>query len=160
MNDFSTLKSKNEYVNYTINNFVNCYDVLDEEDLQLLTGLFSNLKDHTFANDNYLDNNRILNGIMLRKEVEKKTCRDTSDLVTQLEAMGENLNQSNKKDILFFQSLTHLCNALVYLDTMEMIEINDFFMEIKVHNQKLNEPILVDDNSFFSYNRYPKQYSK
>ncbi len=160
MNDFSTLKSKNEYVNYTINNFVNCYDVLNENDLQLLTGLFSSLKDHTFANDNYLTDSRVLNGVMLKKEEERKFWRDTSDLAKQLEVMGENLSPSNKKDILFFQSLTHLCNALTYLDTMEMIQINDFFVGIKIHNQKLNEPIPTDDNNFFPYDRYPKQYSK
>jgi hypothetical protein len=46
MNKYEILKSKNEYINYTINNYLNCYNDLNTDDINLFTDLFDQLTNH------------------------------------------------------------------------------------------------------------------
>lgn len=160
MNKYTILQSKNEYVNYTINNFLNCYNDLSVEDIPLFTELFRNLQDHQISIGNHLVDGMPLHGVKL-DVVQKEKCRDCDDLVGQLETISKSVSAEDKKDVLFFQSVSHLCQGLSSLDNLEMMYLNEIFQTVSERKQTLSgDTINNGEQFFFPYKRYPQKTLK
>lgn len=161
MDKYDILKSKNSYINYTLKNYLNCRDDLGEEELPRFTQLFDLMKDHEISIGNILVDNKAIQGVKLRESTPKKIVRDTSDLSQQLSIISNNIDANDKMDILFFQSITHLCDSMQYLSTEEMMDLNDLFQNVNNFRQSISEDIIKDGKSFFyPYDRYPKRNIK
>lgn len=157
MNKFLGLESKDRYVNYTIKNYVECYDDLNADSIQTLTELFASFKTHQLSIGNILVDKKPLQGVKLTLIKDRPTRRNSDDLVEQLTFLGNEINLSEKKETLFYQSISHLCNAVQYLGTGELAELNVLFQNIHNYKQSLNDAIENNSSVFYPYNRYPKR---
>lgn len=153
MKQFDTLKSGNDYIDYTIKNYVRCYDNLNEDSINRFTELFDYLKKYEISIGNTLINNKSLQGVTLKQKKNKKTDKENSHLEEQLYAINSTI--SEKKDILFYKSVVCLCDSVSYLNSDEMFQLNNLFNSIQLNNSDLNSPIVSENSIFYSYNRYP-----
>ena len=162
MNKFKIVQSENEYINFTISNYTDCYEALDENSLQTLTDVFKDLKDHEFSIGNHLVNQKPLQGIKLIKTERNKKCRNIDSLTRTLSFLTTNIDNTNKKEVFFYQSLVYLCDSIQFLTVEEMIDLNTFFQDVNKHKQSLNKPIVENGEMFYSFDRYPnvKQIKK
>lgn len=156
MNKFLGLESKDRYVNYTIKNYVECYEDLSADSIKTLTELFTTFKTHQLSIGNVLVDKKPLQGVKLTPIKDRPTRRNSDDLAKQLTFLGNEINLSEKKETLFYQSISHLCNAVQYLGTNEMVELNVLFQNIHNYKQTLNDAIENNSSVFYPYNRYPK----
>lgn len=157
MNKFLDLHSNERYVNYTINNYTGCYEDLSVKSVQNLTELFTTLKSHQLSIGNILVDKKPLQGVKLIPREQKEIRRNSGDLAEQLMLLGTDIDTENKKEVLFYQSVTHLCDAIQYLSPGEMIDLNSLFQNMHNYKQSLNDAIESDKNLFYPYNRYPKR---
>ena len=153
MKQFDTLKSGNDYIDYTIKNYVRCYNNLNEDSINRFTELFDYLKEYEISIGNTLINNKSLQGVTLKQTKNKKTDKENSHLEEQLYAISSTV--SEKKDILFYKSVVCLCDSVSYLTSDEMFQLNNLFNSIQLNNSDLNSPIISENSIFYSYNRYP-----
>ena len=107
MNKYDILQSKNKYITYTINNYINCYNEVNEEEIGKFTEMFKLLPTHQIHIGNHLIDKKPVHGVKL-EESSKKKHRNCSDLSKQLQVISTTMDVDNKKDMLFFQSITHL----------------------------------------------------
>ena len=119
--------------------------------------MFETLKNYEISSGNKLVNKKPLSGIKLELCENKSIYRNTTELNEQLYKLESNIDKSEKKEIVFFKSLTSLCSSINYLSTNELFELNNLFSTIQIRNQDLNEPISDSNSLFYSYNRYPKK---
>lgn len=160
MNKYNILKSKNEYVNYTINNFLNCYNDLSVNDIPLFTELFKNLKDHQISIGNHLVDGMPLHGVKLNT-VQKAKCNNCNDLLEKLKIISTSISADDKKDLLFFQSVSHLCQGINSLDNLEMMCLNEIFQTVSERKQTLSDDTINNgEQFFFPYKRYPQKTLK
>ncbi len=157
MNKFIDLQSKERYVNYTIKNYVECYDDLNTDNIQTLTELFSTFKSHQLSIGNILVDKKPLQGIKLTTIKDRDIRRGSDDLAEQLATLGPHIDINDKKEVLFYQSITHLCEAVQYLGPGEMVDLNVLFQNIHNYKQSLNDAIESDKDVFYPYNRYPRR---
>lgn len=160
MNKYNGLQCSNEYINFTIKNYVDCYEDLNLEEIECLTSVFNTLKTHKISIGNQLVDNKALYGIKLDNVGEKKYFRNTDELSDQLTFLSSSVNSSDKKDVLFFQSVAHLCDSIQYLSTEEMIDLNDMLHGISNHRQSLGSLIEENGTIFYPYDRSPKRTLK
>ena len=160
MKKYEILQSKNEYINYTIGNYLNCYENLTTEDLPLFTELFRNLQNHRISIGNCLVDGMPLHGVKLDAS-DKEKYRDCTDLVGQLEIISKDISPEDKKDVLFFQSISHLCSGISRLDNLEMMYLNEVFQTVSERKQSISSDTLNNGESFFfPYKRYPQKTLK
>lgn len=160
MNKYSILESKNEYINYTISNYLNCYEDLTTLDIPLFTELFEQLKTHRISIGNCLVDGMPLHGIKL-DESEKTQNRNCDELVQQLGVISNSISTDDKKEALFFQSVSHLCQGISHLDNMEMMYLNEVFQTVSERKQSISGDTINDGKTFFfPYNRYPQKTKK
>lgn len=160
MNKYNILESKNEYVNYTITNYLDCYEDLTTLDITLFIELFKQLQTHKISIGNHLVDGMPLHGVKLDMTPKTKT-RNCDDLFEQLEIISSSVSSDDKKDILFFQSVSHLCQGITYLDNMEMMYLNEVFQTVSSRKQSISNDTINDGQSyFFPYNRYPQKSLK
>lgn len=157
MNKFSNLKSNSQYVDFVLQNYINCYDNLNEKSIERFTTLFDTLKSCEISSGNKLINNQPLSGIKLDLRQHTPIYRNTSELNEQLCKLESTIDQSEKKEIIFFKSIVCLCDSINYLSTKELFELNDLFRTVNLGKQDLNDPISDSHSFFYSYNRYPKK---
>lgn len=157
MNKFSKLKSNSEYVDFILQNYINCYDNLTEHSIERFTTLFETLKNYEISSGNKLVNQKPLSGIKLDLCENKVIHRNNSELNEQLYQLEPSINKNEKKEILFFKSMVSLCDSINYLNANELFELNNLFDTIHRRKQDLNDPILDSNSLFYSYNRYPKK---
>lgn len=157
MNKFIDLQSKERYVNYTIKNYVGCYEDLSIDTIQTLTELFSTFKSHQLSIGNILVEKKPLQGIKLTSIEDRSIRRNSDDLAEQLSVLGPHININDKKEVLFYQSVSHLCEAVQYLGPGEMVDLNVLFQNIHNYKQSLNGAIEGDKEVFYPYNRYPRR---
>ena len=160
MEKYSSLQSSNEYINFTLKNYIDCYSDLEIEEIQRLTEVFDLLKTHRFSIGNQLVDSKALYGIKLDDVSQKETYRKTQDLNDQLAFLSKRVNLNDKKEIVFFQSITHLCDSIQFLSSEEMMDLNDMFQGIANHKQSLGNKLNDGDITFYPYDRSPKRYSK
>ena len=137
MIDFSKLNSKDVYLDYTVKNYMKCYEKLEIESIQKFTTLFDNLKNHKIEEGNLYINSQILHGIKLIEHEEKKEIAEPYDLQTQIDSIINNQEQLNAKESVFLGSLTRLINVIGKLDSDELLELNDLFDQINSYNQDI-----------------------
>ncbi len=157
MNKVIGLHSKERYVNYTIKNYVGCYEDLNIDTIQTLTELFSTFKSHQLSIGNVLVDKKPLQGIKLTSIEDRDIRRSSDDLTDQLAVLGTHIDINDKKEVLFYQSVTHLCEAVQYLGPGEMVDLNVLFQNIHNYKQSLNDAIENDKDVFYPYNRYPRR---
>lgn len=160
MNKYISLQSSNEYINFTLKNYIDCYDDLETDEIQRLTEVFNLFKTHKVSLGNQLVDNKALYGVKLEAVEKKELYRSTSDLNNQLSILGNNVDAKDKKDTLFFQSITHLCDAVQYLSSEEMMDLNDMFQSLSNHKQAIGQGITDKATSFYPYDRASKKYTK
>lgn len=160
MDRYNSLQSSNEYINFTIKNYIDCYYDLAIDEIQRLTEVFDLLKTHRISIGNQLVDSKALYGIKLDDVSQKETYRNTQDLNDQLAFLSKKVNTNDKKDIVFFQSITHLCDSLQFLSSEEMMNLNDMFQGMSNHKQSIGERLSEGDTTFYPYDRAPKKYSK
>ena len=157
MEKYNLLKSDNSYINFTLQNYLNCYNDLTIEDIPRFTQLFDLLKNHNLKLGSHLIDNRSVQGIKLNSTDEKNIVRSTKDLSSQLSIISEQLNSEDKTSILFFQSVTHLCDSIQFLKTEEMMDLNYLFQTVSNFKQSISDDVIKDGKTFFyPYNRYTK----
>lgn len=155
MNKFKILQSENEYINFTINNYTNCYEDLNEVSIQVIIDLFKSFKNNSFSISNYLVDKKPLQGVKLTSREKREEYRKIDDLVNTLTLLSTSINGSDKKEVLFHQSLTYLCDSIKYLNIPELIDLNTLFENIHNHKQSLNKPLIEDGQIFYPFDRYP-----
>lgn len=157
MEKYGLLKSDNSYINFTLQNYLNCYNDLTNEDIPRFTQLFDLLKNHNLKLGSHLIDNRSVQGIKLNSTDEKNIVRSTKDLSSQLSIISEQLTPEDKTSILFFQSVTHLCDSIQFLKTEEMMDLNYLFQTVSNFKQSICDDVIKDGKTFFyPYNRYTK----
>lgn len=156
MNKFSNVQSNEKYINYTIHNYINCYEKLSNESIERFTDLFKNLKNHRISIGNVLVEKKPMQGVKLA-EKEKFPLRNDILLSQSLSMLSESINSDDKKEILFYKSLVHFCDSINYLNSTELKEVNDLFEEVNHYNCDLNNPIGSEQLLFYSYDRYPNK---
>ena len=102
MNKFIDLQSKERYVNYTIKNYIECYDDLNMDTIQTLTELFSTFKSHQLSIGNVLVDKKPLQGIKLNAIKDRDVRRSSDDLAEQLVNLGSHIDANDKKEVLFY----------------------------------------------------------
>ena len=157
LNKYDILQSKNKYINYTIGNYINCYADMNEEEISKFTEMFKLLPTHQIYIGNHLIDKKPVHGVKLEESMKKKH-RNYGELGKQLEIVSTRIEPDDKKDMLFFQSVTHLCKALEYLDSTELMQLNEVFQTISNYEQTISSNAINDGKTFFyPYNRYPKR---
>ena len=156
MNKYTNLKSGIEYVDFTLQNYADCYPYLDEESIVRFTDLFTSLKNHEISIGNKIINRTPLDGIMLNNS-NKTIYRNVQSLHQQLYEINTLIDAQDKQESLFFKSVVCLCDSINYLSTNELFELNTLFGNIQSRNQQINAPISDSASLFYSYNRYPKK---
>jgi len=161
MDNYNLLKSGNTYIDFTLQNYVNCFEALTAEDITKFTQLFDLLVDHDLKIGSKLIDHKSVKGICLNSTDEKKALRSTNDLSQQLSVVGKQVDINDKKEILFLQSITHLCDKLQYLRTEELIDLNYLFQTVINFKQSISDDTIKNGKDFFyPYKRYPKNNKK
>ena len=158
MEKYSCLQSSNEYINFTLKNYFDCYYDLAVEDIQRLIDVFDLFKTHKISLGNVLIDNKAPYGLKLDKVDSKESYRSTRELNDQLKFLTKSIDASDKKEMIFFQSVTHLCDSIQFLNAEEMMNLNDMFQGITNHKQALGDKISSDSSVIFiPFNRAPKK---
>lgn len=161
MEKYSRLQSSNEYINFTLKNYFDCYYDLAVEDIQRLIDVFDLFKTHEISLGNILVDNKAPYGLKLDKVDSKERYRSTRELNDQLKFFTKSIDTTNKKEMIFFQSVTHLCDSIQFLNAEEMMNLNDMFQGIANHKQTLGDKVSSDSSvTFFPFDRSPKKYTK
>lgn len=157
MIDFSKLNSKDVYLDYTVKNYMKCYDKMEMDSIQKFTTLFENLKNHKIEEGNLYIDSQILHGIKLTEHEEKKEIVQPYDLQMQIDSIINNQEQLNAKESVFLGSLTRLINVIGKLDSDELLELNDLFEQVGSYNQDIDTPVSDNKVIFYSYIRNNKK---
>lgn len=158
MEKYSCLQSSNEYINFTLKNYFDCYYDLSVEDIQRLIDVFDLFKTHKISLGNVLIDDKAPYGLKLDKVDSKESYRSTRELNDQLKFLTKSIDASDKKEMIFFQSVTHLCDSIQFLNAEEMMNLNDMFQGITNHKQALGDKVSSDSSViFFPFNRAPKK---
>lgn len=158
--DFSRILFSNDYLNYTLQQLISCFDKLDPQMFERLSFLFSHIREYKLERHNVIVEHdgaeHIYYGFTLAEPESPKTINDQyariavtmTENTDRLEAEETELSE---KETAFISCVKTLIKAFNYASPKELYILNELFDEVLLFNNKISSEMTDEDGTLFYY---------
>ena len=139
--DFTRIVCGNDYPNYTVCQFIRCYDKMDVREFERMSALLSRLRDGLlFQRNARIESTRyIVSGYAVRKPDSPKEPKDISTVIEKmsdnLDRLMEEQSEMTEKETAFLLCMRKLIETFPFLSPEELYILNVLFEKVQLFDK-------------------------